>query len=85
MPFSRTTVLEACQCFQYQNHTGIDTVMLRLQLDQFAQAGGDSKEARLLSAWPNSTVWSLGCSVLLMQLLFWSEVVDPGTRRTHRG
>jgi hypothetical protein len=26
-----------------------------------------------------------GMLSVLMQLLFWSEVVDPGTRRTHRG
>ena len=33
--------------------------------------------------------WALimvsGMLSVLMQLLFWSEVVDPGTRRTHRG
>ena len=26
-----------------------------------------------------------GMLSVLMQLLFWSQVVDPGDRRTHRG
>ena len=39
--------------------------------------------------WVSSGRWELivvsGMLSVLMQLLFWSEVVDPGTRRTHRG
>jgi len=39
--------------------------------------------------WVSSGRWELivvsGTLSVLMQLLFWSEVVDPGTRRTHRG
>jgi hypothetical protein len=38
--------------------------------------------------WVSSGRWELivvsGTLSVLMQLLFWSEVVDPGTRRTHR-
>jgi hypothetical protein len=37
--------------------------------------------------WVSSGRWELivvsGMLSVLMQLLFWSEVVDPGTRRTH--
>jgi hypothetical protein len=39
--------------------------------------------------WVSSGRWELivvsGMLSVLMQLLFWSEVVDRGTRRTHRG
>jgi hypothetical protein len=39
--------------------------------------------------WVGSGRWELivvsGMLSVLMQLLFWSKVVDPGTRRTHRG
>ena len=39
--------------------------------------------------WVSSGRWELivvsGMLSVLTQLLFWSEVVDPGTRRTHRG
>ena len=39
--------------------------------------------------WVSSGRWELivvsGTLSVLMQLLFWSEAVDPGTRRTHRG
>ena len=39
--------------------------------------------------WVSSGRWELivvsGMLSVLMQLLFWSEIVDPGTRRTHRG
>ena len=39
--------------------------------------------------WVSSGRWELivvsGMLSVLMQVLFWSEVVDPGTRRTHRG
>ena len=39
--------------------------------------------------WVSSGRWELivvsGTLSVLMQLLFWAEVVDPGTRRSHRG
>jgi hypothetical protein len=39
--------------------------------------------------WVSSGRWELivvsGMLSVLMQLLFWSQVVDPGNRRTHRG
>ena len=39
--------------------------------------------------WVSSGRWELivvsGMLSVLMQLLFWTEVVDPGDRRTHRG
>ena len=39
--------------------------------------------------WVSSGRWELivvsGMLSVLMQLLFWAEVVDPGTRRSHRG
>jgi hypothetical protein len=39
--------------------------------------------------WVSSGRWEViavsGMLSVLMQLLFWAEVVDPGTRRSHRG
>jgi hypothetical protein len=42
-----------------------------------------------ISLWVSSGRWEFivvsGMLSVLLQVLFWSEVVDPGDRRTHRG
>src|SRR5437868_6721775 len=45
MSFSRQTILEACHVFPLLTHTEMDTLMLRLQLDQLLPTGSN-KESR---------------------------------------
>jgi hypothetical protein len=55
--------------------------------DAFVVADEGQEETMFL--WVSSGRWELivvsGMLSVLMQLLFWSQVVDPGNRRTHRG